>query len=77
MIIVLCPHCSGQIEVESINCGIFRHAVFKHNGHQVNPHLPKEECDKLIQADSVHGCCKPFRIVHVNDVYTTEICDCI
>jgi hypothetical protein len=75
--IFTCPHCEGQIEVDKtqVNCAIFRHAIYKKNLNQVNPHLDKEVCDKLVQDDSVYGCCKPFRI-NV-DRKIVEICDYI
>lgn len=62
LVTLSCPHCDGTIQVNSneINCGIFRHAVLKKTGKQVNPHLSKAECDKL--GDSIYGCGKPFRI---------------
>jgi hypothetical protein len=75
--IFTCPHCHGQIEVEKINvnCAIFRHAIYKKNLNQVNPHLGKEACDRLVEEDAVYGCCKPFRInVDMNKV---EVCDYI
>lgn len=74
-IIVSCPHCNESILIykNEINCRIFRHAVYK-NGENVNPHLPKEECDKLVLTDKVYGCCKPFRL---NEQNIPEICEYI
>jgi hypothetical protein len=54
-----CPHCGIGIEIEKINCGIFRCGIYKHNGEQIPPHLPKSECDEL--KDSIWGCGKPFK----------------
>jgi hypothetical protein len=62
MIIVICPHCKDPIIIEKINCGIFRHGEFK-NGKQIDPHLSKEMCDKLIKNKSIYGCGKPFKII--------------
>ena len=61
---VVCPHCNGTIIVakHEINCQIFRHATMKKGGQQINPHASKFECDRLVAADAVNGCCKPFRI---------------
>lgn len=76
-----CPHCMGSIIIfkDDINCAIFRHGIHK-NGEQVNPHAPKEECDRLVLEDSVLGCCKPFRMEQETDssgnaVYKIEACD--
>lgn len=70
-----CPHCQENIIIydNEINCGIFRHAVYKSNYQQVEPHLPKEQCDNLIKSDLVYGCAKPFRIE--NNIIS--ICDYI
>ena len=41
-----CPQCNEEIIVfkDELNCKIFRHAVYKHNYQQVDPHLPEKEC---------------------------------
>ena len=72
-----CPHCTGSISVEQLNCGIFRHGIFKDSGKQIDPHLNKIECDKLINQNLIHGCGKPFQIIKVNDKYEIKICDYI
>ena len=54
-----CPHCGICIEVEEINCAIFRCGIYKHNGKQIPPHLPKSECDTI--KDVIWGCGKPFK----------------
>lgn len=61
--IVSCPHCNEQIEILSINCGIFRHAIFKDNQKQIDPHASKELCDSVVKGNLVYGCAKPFRII--------------
>lgn len=48
--------------IEKINCGIFRHAIYKNNFSDVNPHASKIECDNWILTNSVYGCAKPFKI---------------
>jgi hypothetical protein len=53
-----CPHCGGMVEIEQINCGIFRHGIFK-TGEQIPPHDQKKE-----YADSIWGCGKPFKYEH-------------
>jgi hypothetical protein len=64
-IMLECPHCGGIIIVDPahINCAIFRHATFKYNGAQVDPHAKKEVCDHLVSTNQVIGCCRPFRMV--------------
>lgn len=49
-----CPHCQRQVQImpNELNCKIFRCGTFKHNGEMLNPHLPKEECDRLISEES-------------------------
>ncbi len=42
-------------------------------GQPVSAHMPKAECDTLVAAGSVEGCCKPFRFDGVKAV----ICDYI
>lgn len=73
--IYICPHCNDYIIVDNkdINCGIFRHAVYKNTLIQVSPHLEEELCNKLITENKVYGCCKPFKII--ND--KAEICEYI
>jgi hypothetical protein len=61
--IVLCPHCEHYTMIEQLNCGIFRHAVFK-DGTDVPPHSSKKDCERFVELDLVLGCCKPFQIVN-------------
>lgn len=82
-----CPHCEAYVQVEQnqVNCTIFRHGYFYetdgagniHLTMQVNPHAPKEECDKLVAEGKVQGCCKPFRMVKNGDSYVVTVCDYI
>jgi len=60
---------------KEFNCKIFRHGVFKNTYTQMNPHLPKKDCDKLVVDDLIIGCGKPFKLVIKNNEYTSEICD--
>ena len=62
MILIMCPHCSQLIEIVELNCCIFRCGIYQHNGEQIPPHLPKIECDRLVENRSIYGCGKPFRI---------------
>jgi hypothetical protein len=83
ILIFRCLYCNEYIEVSinEINCQIFRHAIDKVTYQQINPHATKDECDKLIESNSIYGCCKPFKI-NVNKVnnimeYTVVKCDYI
>ena len=72
-----CPNCDEEIIVNKteLNCRIFRHAIYKHNYEQVNPHLPKESCETLIKEDKVYGCCKPFEVIDMNGKLYVTICE--
>lgn len=72
-----CPHCSQLVQVllQQINCKIFRHAVYKQNMVQVNPHMREEDCKKL--GDTVYGCTKPFQLVVMGDSFVVEKCEYI
>ena len=73
-----CPHCEEPVLIEKINCGIFRHAILKTTGEQVDPHLNEEECKKLIQNKLIYGCCKPFQIIQTcENILKIQICDYI
>lgn len=74
---IQCPHCKEYIIIEQINCAIFRHGVLKSNLSQINPHLPKQECDKLKDLDLIYGCGKPFKIVLGDNIWTCIECDYI
>lgn len=82
----VCPQCECFIEIgeNEINCGIFRHAYLFENQNgkiilrdQINPHTPKEECERLLNENKVLGCAKPFRVVRNGNKCFTEICDYI
>lgn len=64
MKIVICPWCNNNVEILKINCAIFRHAVYKKNGKQINQHLSETECKKLLDKNLVYGCCKPFKVIN-------------
>jgi hypothetical protein len=65
MSILNCPYsdCNIAIEIIEINCAIFRCGIHK-NGTQIDPHLVKEECDKLKQEDKIWGCGRPFKLIN-------------
>jgi hypothetical protein len=61
-----CPHCGCMVVIneKDINCGIFRHGVYKHNNKRIPPHTKKEKCDKLIKENKIYGCSKPFKYIN-------------
>jgi hypothetical protein len=75
-----CPHCSQTLIVNTndINCGIFRHAVFKNNMQPINPHESEANCTQLVNNGLVYGCAKPFKLTKdSDDKYHIESCDYI
>ena len=74
-----CPHedCRGLVIVmkSEVNCAIFRHLASKADLIQVNPHLPRAECERLVATGDYIGCGRPFQ-VNVAD-RKTIICDYI
>lgn len=74
-----CPYCDIYIQVHKneLNCKIFRHAIYKSNFTQINPHAPKEICDNLVANDLVWGCAKPFMLVANENGFVVEKCDYI
>uniref|UniRef100_A0A6C0JVP0 Uncharacterized protein n=1 Tax=viral metagenome TaxID=1070528 RepID=A0A6C0JVP0_9ZZZZ len=75
MNIVTCPHCEMLVEIEEINCGIFRHGVFKGTNQQLEPHLLKEQCDALINNNQIYGCGKPFSVIIKDGILYAQSCD--
>ena len=78
-IVITCPHCKDYIFVylKEFNCKIFRHGVYKDSLKQINPHLPKKDCDKLKDNDLILGCGKPFKLIQKDDKIIAEKCDYI
>lgn len=79
-IILNCPHCKHIVVVnrKDINCAIFRHAILRENGEQIDPHSSKEICDNLVNAGKVFGCAKPFKLVRVDSLnFIAEKCEYI
>lgn len=76
--ILECPHCKEFVIIEKLNCGIFRHGIYKTNGIQIPPHSSKEKCDYYANNQLIYGCGKPFRIIlDNNNHYNIEICEYI
>jgi hypothetical protein len=74
-----------MIEVVEINCQIFRCGIYKANYQQIDPHLPKIQCDQLVANSLIFGCGKPFRLIpndpskplSLDAKYTIVVCDYI
>lgn len=66
-----CPHCGIHIEVlnKQLNCKIFRCGVYKSNFKCVDPHMKKENLEKI--KNEIYGCGKPFRL---NDKLEPIVC---
>jgi hypothetical protein len=73
MNIINCPHCNMYVIIEQLNCGIFRCGIYKEGYKQIDPHLPKIECESLILQNKIYGCGNPFQIK--NNIVT--VCDYI
>lgn len=74
-ILFTCRHCNEGFIVNEgeFNCRILRHGVFKDTMLQINPHLPREECERLFNEGLIIGCGKPLRIIGLD----VEVCDYI
>ena len=75
--IVYCPNCKKPILLESLNCNIFRHGVFKSNLQQMNPHETKENCMKFKKEKIIYGCGKPFTTKIIKNKLKAIKCDYI
>jgi len=60
--VVQCPHCFEYVCIDEVNCGIFRHGVYKHTMLPVDPHATYDQCQVIILSDTCFGCVKPFRL---------------
>ena len=70
--IIECPSCKQMIEVVEINCQIFRCGIYKANYQQIDPHLPKLDCDQLVENSLIFGCGKPFRLIPIDPIDPTK-----
>jgi hypothetical protein len=75
-IIFNCPHCKQIVQVlkKEFNCKIFRHGIYKKNLKQIDPHLKKEECDRLKKEDLIFGCGKPFQLIITDNSFEVVVC---
>lgn len=76
-LIIKCPHCEQPIIIEQINCGIFRHGIYKTDCTQIDPHSSKEICDELVRKNIIYGCGKPFRITNIDGQFISTKCEYI
>jgi len=74
-----CPHCKLQIQVlkKDFNCRIFRCGIYKNNFKQIDPHMKKDDCEKLYNENRIYGCGKPFKIIENNNNFCVTKCDYI
>ena len=42
---------------------------------QMDPHCPKNECDRLFSQGLIYGCGKPFQIIVNGNEVRVEICE--
>ena len=78
-VILQCPNCEEFVFIykKEFNCKIFRHAYYKSNHQQIEPHSSKEVCDNLLKENKIYGCSKPFILIEENQLYKLEKCDYI
>ena len=43
----------------------------------MDPHMKKDQCDKLSSENLIHGCGKPFQIIQKNEKFEIQVCDYI
>ena len=77
-----CLHCGQPFVVRAaeFNCRILRHGVYRATMEPMNPHAPREECERLVATGAIYGCGKPLRIMNQKDAsgnYVVEICEYI
>jgi hypothetical protein len=68
---IICPHCGDYIIIEELNCGIFRHGVYK-TGEQIDPHMKEKQCLQLVKDCLIYGCGKPFQIIINNGIHVQK-----
>ena len=76
-IILKCPHCKDYFIIykNELNCHIIRHGIYKISYQQIDPHLCKEECERLVKENLIYGCGKPCEIIIENNKYKCIICE--
>lgn len=76
-IYIQCPHCEGMVEILQINCGIFRHGIYKNMQTQLNPHAPENICREASKKEKIYGCGKPFKLEFREKEYIAIKCEYI
>jgi len=78
-ILFTCCHCNNIfiVNTKEFNCKIIRHAIYKKNLKQINPHSSKAICDRLIKNNEIYGCGKPLKIIKNKNNWTVEPCEYI
>ena len=78
-VILQCPYCEEFVFIykKEFNCKIFRHAYYKSNHQQIEPHSSKEVCDNLLKENKIYGCAQPFKLIEENELYKLKKCDYI
>lgn len=63
-LVFVCPHCDTPFIVREteINCGIFRHGAYRATLEPLPPHLPRDQCQDLLERNLIWGCAKPIQI---------------
>jgi hypothetical protein len=75
-IVMICPHCSGNIIIENIDNGLIRHGIFINSGKQLSPFCSKEQCEKYVLCKLIYGCGKLLSIRKTNNNnYMIELYD--
>ena len=51
--ILNCPNCGEYVLIykNEFNCKIFRHDYYRNSYKQIDPHMKKDECKKLLKKD--------------------------
>ena len=68
--IYTCPHCSIDIEIAQLNCGIFRCGIFQlKNGsfRQLPKHGTQDNIQKIKDNFLVYGCGNPIKYNNIED----------
>lgn len=64
--------------IHEVNCAIFRHATYKLDGSQIDPHMSKKGCENLIERGLIYGCGKAFQLLKNDDgTFKAVVCDYI
>jgi DNA-directed RNA polymerase subunit RPC12/RpoP len=74
-----CPYCDIKILLNEneIFCAIFRCGIYKSSYQQINPHLPKLECNRLKELNLIYGCGGAFQLINNNKEYKLIKCEYI